>query len=309
MRLPLTLLALSCLVTVAACQRSTDAPPGKTGPAERDYMLTVSRPNTLNLIDLHENKIVRQCELPGAPTPGTVVLSPDKTLAYVLADGFSDVYGFRLDDCELVFSTRQSSGNLRVKSFGSLAISPDGGEIYTHQNRVKLLNDHYLMQAPLVAVFDTSAGLNTPALRSFEAPRQVTIMATGADGQLYLGGPDIYRMDVTTGEYDVALRSRSLEDPAYGARDILSVWPLGEVNGELIRMYSVAKYRNRQDDEEGDPEDADFLWGYERVDLQTGETESQDFGPLEVVLFTSMRRPGHLDQVYGVLNELKVFDV
>ena len=309
MRLALILFTLGSLLTVAACQRSADAPSAEdAGPAERDYMLTVSRPNTVNLIDLHENKIVRQCAIPSAPAPGTVVISPDKTIAYVLSDGFGNVYGFRLDDCELVFSTRQSSGNLRVRSFASLAVSPDGREIYTHQNRVKLLNDHYRMQPPLVAVFDTSAGLDATAVRSFAAPRQVTTMATDADGHLYLGGPDIYRMDVNTGEYSIALPSRTLNDPDYGARDILSVWPLGEVNDELIRMYSVAKYRNRQGEEEGDPEDADFLWGFERVDLRTGETSSWEFGPLEIVLFTGMRRPGHLDQVYAVLNELKVFD-
>ena len=308
--LPNVLVLLASLFALNGCERSADVmSEGGAGPAERDYMLTVSRPNTVNLIDLHENKVVRQCELPTAPTPGTIAVSPDNTIAYVLADGFSNVYGFRLDDCELVFSTRQGGGNLRVKSFASLAVSPDGREIYTHQNRVKLLNDHYELQAPLVAVFDTTAGLDSPPVRSFQGPRQVTTMAVDASGQLYLGGPDIYRMDVETGAYAIALPSRSLEDPAYGARDILSVWPLGQVNNELVRMYSVAKFRNPTGDAEADMADADYLWGFERVDLQTGETESHDFGPLEVVLFTGMRRPGHLDQVYAALNELKVFDV
>jgi quinohemoprotein amine dehydrogenase beta subunit len=310
-RVPLTLLTVSCLIALVGCQQQAgDAEllVEEAAPAERDYLLTVSRPNTVNLIDLHQNTIVRQCEIPGAPAPGTVVVSPDKSIAYVLANGFGDVYGFRLEDCKLVFSTRQSSGNIRVKSFGSLAISPDGSEIYTHQNRVRLLNDHYRMQAPLLAVFDTSAGLDVSALRSFAAPRQVTTMATDSDGQLYLGGADIYRMDVKTGEYGIALASRSLSDANYGARDILSVWPLGEVNNELVRMYSVAKFRNRQDGEEGNLEEADFLWGFERVDLLTGATDSHEFGPLETVLFTGMRRPGQLDQVYAVLNQLKVFD-
>ena len=188
--LPVSVFFLACLTSIAGCDRSAEKTGEDTnGPAERDYLLTVSRPNTLNLIDLFTNEVVRQCTLPGVPTPGTVVISPDKTVAYVLADRFSDVFGYRLDDCELVFSSRQSSGNQRVKTMASLAVSPDGSEVYTHQNRVTLYSDHYRAEAPRVAVFDTAAGLDAPEIRSFEAPRQVTIMTTGADGQLYLGGP------------------------------------------------------------------------------------------------------------------------
>ncbi len=298
---------LATLLLLGACSKeATDsATPASAAPQSRDYLATVSRPNILNLIDLHDNTLVRQCELPGGAAPGTLVVSPDREIAYVLADGFGDVYGIALDSCELVFSTNQSQGDIRVKSIGSIAISPDGREIYTHQNRVQLQRDRYQLQAPQIAVFDTSAGLNTQPVRSFDGPRQVTIMATDANGSLYLGGPDIYRMDVTTGDYEIALASRSLEDPAYSQRDVLTVWPLGEVNDELIRMYSVARYRG----ESGDLDNADWIWGYEVVDLKTGETEDRDFGPLEVVLFTGMRRPGHLDKMYGVLTQLKEFDV
>ena len=299
------LLATSLVLGACSKEATDPATPASEEPQTRDYMVTVSRPNILNLIDLHDNTLIRQCELPGGAAPGTLVVSPDREIAYVLADGFGDVYGIALDSCELVFSTNQSQGDIRVKSIGSIAISPDGREIYTHQNRVQLQRDRYQLQAPQIAVFDTSAGLDTQPVRSFDGPRQVTVMATDASGSLYLGGPDIYRMDVATGDYEIALASRSLEDPAYSQRDVLTVWPLGEVNDELIRMYSAARYRG----ESGDMDNADWIWGYERVDLKTGETEDRDFGPLEVVLFTGMRRPGHLDKMYGVLTQLKEFDV
>ncbi len=298
---------LAILLLLGACSKeATDAGAASSeGPSTRDYLVTVSRPNLLNVIDLHDKTLVRQCELPGLAAPGTLVMSPDGNIAYTLVDAFGDVFGIALDSCELVFSTQQSQGDVRVKSIGSLAISPDGGEIYTHQNRVQLQRDRYQLQTPQVAVFDTSAGLKAQPIRSFDAPRQVTIMATDAKGSLYLGGPDIYRMDVSTGDYEIALASRSLEDPAYSQRDVLTVWPLGEVNNELIRMYSAARYRG----ESGDLDNADWIWGYEVVNLITGETEDRDFGPLEVVLFTGMRRPGHLDKMYGVLTQLKEFDV
>jgi quinohemoprotein amine dehydrogenase beta subunit len=299
------LLAISLLLGACSKEVAESTTPVPEAPQSRDYMATVSRPNILNLIDLHDNVLVRQCELPGGAAPGTLIVSPDRTIAYVLADGFADVYGIALDSCELVFSTNQSQGDIRVKSMSSIAVSPDGREVYTHQNRVQLKRDRYELQKPLIAVFDTGAGLDTQPVRTFDGPRQVTIMATDASGALYLGGPDIYRMDVATGDYEIALASRSLEDPAYGPRDVLNFWPLGEVNDEMIRMYGVSRYRG----ESGDLDNADAVWGYERVDLKTGETEDQDFGPLETVLFTGMRRPGHLDKMYGVLTQLKEFDV
>ena len=129
-------------------------------------------------------------------------------------------------------------------------------------------------------------------------------MKTGNGGELYLGGPDIYRMDVNTGEYEVALASRTKQDPRYTPRDILTVWPIGEVNNEFHRMYSVARFQEGSDD----LDTADWLWGYERVDLETGEVAEGNLGPLEVVLFTSLRRPGHPDKYYGVLSQLQEFD-
>ena len=285
-------------------KETTSVPPPSVAPETRDYMATVSRPNRLNLIDLHDNTVVRSCELPGLPAPGTLLVSPDGQFAYTLTAAFSDVYGVSLDTCEVVFSTRQSDGNVRVKSIASLAISPDGKEIYTHQNRVTLNSDHYHVEPSKIAVFDTSAGLDSRPVRTLDAPRQVTIMKTGDDGSLYLGGPDIYQMDGTTGEYKVALASRTLDDPRYSPRYILTVWPIGEVNNELHRMYSVARYQEGSTD----IETADFMWGYERINLETGEADAKDFGPLEVVLFTSLRRPGHPDKIYGVLSQLQEFD-
>ena len=283
---------------------ATDTTETDAGPATRDYMATVSRPNIVNLIDLHDNEVVRRCEIPGVAAPGTLVVSPDGNVAYALGAAFGDVYGVDLDSCEIVFSTQQSAGNIRVKSIAALAISPDGSEIYTHQNRVALNSDHYQVETPKIAVFDTAAGLDSRPIRTFDAPRQVTIMRTGDEGALYLGGPDVYRMDVTSGAYEVVLVSRNRQDPRYSQRDILSVWPIGEVNNEFVRMYSVARFQEGSQD----MDTADWLWGHERVDLATGEVEEREFGPLEIVLFTSIPRPGYPDKVYGVLSQLQEFD-
>ena len=99
-----TLLGISLVVTgcskdepVVEAAPVASAENDSAGPAKRDYMATVSRPNTLNLIDLHDNTVVRRCEIPGVPAPGTLVVSPDGKIAYTLTAAFSDVYGVSLD--------------------------------------------------------------------------------------------------------------------------------------------------------------------------------------------------------------------
>lgn len=296
----------SIAATLAGCTLLHGASALAADKDIRDYVVVASRPHSLNIIDLQDYRIDRQCEIPGpaAPVPGTVVLSPDASIAYVLAGGFADVYGIRLNDCEVVFSTRQSRGAERVRSIASLAISPDGSRIYTHQNPVLLHSDHYSIQDTRIAVFDTGAGLDTAPLETFPAPRQVSIMATDDKGTLYLGGRDIYAMDPTTGAYEITLPSASVDDPRFSQRDSLTVWNIGATADEFIRLYSAAEYT----DASQDLASARWHWGYERVDLATGTASSREFGPLDQVLFSGMTRPGHPDQVYAVLNNLVKFD-
>jgi quinohemoprotein amine dehydrogenase beta subunit len=271
----------------------------------QEFMITVTRPNTtLHLVDLQKNQVIRQCDLPAGPGPGTLVMSPDNSIVYILTNHFSEIYGVNIDNCDVVFSTQQSTENIRVKSIASIAISPDGREIYTHQNRVKIMNDHYELLPPKIAAFDTSAGLNVKVSRTYDSPRQITIMDTLESGELIIGGQDIFLMDINSGKYEVILPSLNDKQPGYSGKDVLSVWQMGKVNNEFYRMYSRAKFNG----DAGDLSNAEYVLGHETVNLTTGMAEAKDFGPVETVLFTSIRRPGQLNRVYGTLNDLKEYD-
>lgn len=307
-----TLFLSSLMMLLSACQNATVSSNIEKKIAtktikisEKEFLVTVTRPNTtVHIIDLQINEVIRQCDLPAGPGPGTLVMSPDNSIVYILTNHFSDIYGVNIDNCDVVFSTQQSTGNIRVKSIASIAISPDGKEIYTHQNRVRILNDHFELLPPQIAAFDTSAGLNVKTSRTYDAPRQIATMDTLESGELVMGGQDIFLMDIHSGKYDVILPSLNDKQPGYSAKDVLTVWQMGKVNNEFYRMYSRAKFNG----EDGDLANAEYIWGHETVDLKTGKAQAKDFGPLETVLFTSIRRPGQLNRVYGTLNDLKEYD-
>lgn len=298
-------LSLLASISLAGCSEKEQPALPAADAAASDFLVVVNRPNNLQLVDLKQRKVVNTCELPGDFGPGTVAMSPDHRTAYVLTNRFENIYGVDIDSCEIRFSARQSQGDERVKSIGSIAVSPDGSEVYTHQNPTRLLIDRYEVQPARIAVFDTSAGLDAKPARTFPAPRQITIMATGADGTLYMGGRDIFAMNMQTGAVTMALPSQSVGDPLESLRDSLTVWPIGAINNEMVRMYSAAQFK----DASQDMETAEWVWGFERVDLETGESEARVFGPLEVVLFSGMARPSDPNQFYGVLTQLKRFDV
>lgn len=300
-----TLFLSSLVLLLSACKSTGLENKSAVKSTEKEFLVTVTRPNTtLHLIDLQKNEVIRQCDLTAGPGPGTLVMSPDNSIVYILTDHFSDIYGVNIDNCEVVFSTQQSTENIRVKSIASIAISPDGKEIYTHQNRVKMMNDHYELLPPQIAVFNTADGLNVKANRTYDAPRQIVTMDRLESGELVMGGQDIFLMDIHSGKYEMILPSLHDNQPGYSGKDVLTVWQMGKINNEFYRMYSRAKFNGK----DGDLANAEYIWGHEIVDLKTGKASAKDFGPIETVLFTSTRRPGQLNRVYGTLNDLKEYD-
>jgi quinohemoprotein amine dehydrogenase beta subunit len=305
-----TVLAAACLA--AACSDKAPEGAGAGGDAQaaapagpHDFMAVANRPNQVHLVDLTERKVVRSCELPGRYGNGTLQMAADGRTAYVLSNQFENIYGVNLDTCEITFTAVQSEGDVRVKTIAAIAVSPDGSEVYAHQNPVRLLKDRYEVMDSRVVVYRTADGTQARPVRSFPAPRQVILMQTGNDGTLYLAGADIYTMDTHTGEVAVKLASRNATDPRYGPKDVLSIWPIGRQSGEFIRMYTAPRFT----DEARSMDKAEFMWGYERIDLATGEATSRDFGPLTEVLFTGMTRPGKPNELYAALTRLKKYDV
>lgn len=280
-----------------------------TGPAlekGHEYLVVANYPNNMHVIDVETDTIFKSCDLPDSFGPGAIQMAPDGKTAYILNNRYEDIYGVDLDTCEVTFHAPMAlTSGERTKSIFSFAISPDGEELYAVQNPTLLFRDHYRVQPPRLAVYDTSSGKNAKPVRTFPAPRQVTVMMTGDDGTLYMAGPDVYAVDVETGEKEVAIASRNWERPLYAPPDVLNVWPIQSPSNDFTILYTTARFQ----DESYDLNTADWIYGAMNVDLETGETTTRDFGELVEVYFSGMLSPKDDNIVFGVLNRLAKYDI
>ncbi|CAD5110264.1 quinohemoprotein amine dehydrogenase subunit beta [Zestomonas carbonaria] len=279
---------------------------GKALQKDHEYMAITNYPNNLHVIDLKDDSVYKTCQMPDRFGPGTLFISPDKTRAYVLNNGYRDIYGVELDTCKTVFRARlaQKAGE-DARSMFAFTVSADGKEIYAVANPMQRGIDHYVVGEPRLQVYSTDAGLDAKPIRSFPAPRQSYVMQAADDGSLYMAGPDIYKIDVQTGERSVAIPSRNWNRPLYSPPDVLYFWPHQQSTRDFTLLYTAARFA----DEKQDMDSAEYLFGYFNINLATGKTETRDFGPLTELYFTGMRSPKDPNLMYGVLNRLAKYDV
>jgi quinohemoprotein amine dehydrogenase beta subunit len=299
-----TAAAVACLAAgslpVAAANESLALKSGS------EYLMVANYPNNLNVVDLASESVFKTCALPDAFGPGTTQISPDRRTAYILNNRFGTIYGIELDTCKVTFRAEMSQGeNERAKSIASFTVSPDGKELYAVQNPTQINRDHYRVGEPRFAVYDTSAGLEAKPVRVYSAPRQANIMQAGDDGAVYLAGPNIYKVDVKSGEMTVALPIRDWQRPTHAPLDVLYIWPVQTPQRDFTILYTTAKFQ----DEKQDMATAEYQYGFLNVDLKSGDTEAREFGPLTEIYFTGMRSPRDRNVIYGLLHRLTKYDI
>lgn len=269
-----------------------------------DLLLTVARPANMYVFDAESRDLVRDCPLESNVIPGVIAMSPDNKIAYILVNAWEDVIGIEVATCETVFMAQQSDGDITRRSIASLAVSKDGTQLFTVRNPVKTHTDRLEVLEPEFAVYDTSAGLKAEPIKIHPAPRRSTLMATDRLGDVYIAGHEIYRVDPETGETNIAIANASWDRPTYSPPDVLAFWPTGSQNDEFMLMYTAAVFSD-----ETQSELADFVWGYESVDLTTGETEIADFTSFEVLMFSGVRSATEPNILYGAYTQLSKHDL
>lgn len=303
--------AIASLATVVAglALGNNATAAAEAGPALKvgqEYLIATNYPNNLHVVELTGDSLYKTCQLPDAFGPGTAMMAPDNKTAFVLNNHYGDLYGIDLDNCQTVFHTKLSRNpGEKARSMFSFALSPDGKELYTTVNPTQKMSDHYVVKQPRLEVFNTADGLDAQPVRSFPMPRQVYLMRTAEDGSLFFAGPDIYKMDVHTGKYEVAVPLRNWQRPLYSAPDVLYFWPHQTALNDFSMLYTAAKFQ----DEQQDLATADYRYGYMSIDLKTGKSVVEDFASLTELYFTGLRSPKEPNQMFGVLNRLAKYDI
>ncbi|MDT4806933.1 quinohemoprotein amine dehydrogenase, beta subunit [compost metagenome] len=291
---------------LAACSLNAMADTNRALETGHEYLITTNYPNNLHVIDMQTDKLYKTCSIPGAFGPGMTQLSPDRKIVYVLSNHYADIYGIQLDDCKPVFhATIAQKPGENARAMFSMTVSHDGKEIYAVANPTLILSEHYEVQQPRLQVYPADGGMDAKPIRTFPAPRQLTIMQSGDDGSLYVAGPEIYKVDPQNGKFEVLVRSRTWTRPNYAAPDVLYVWNQQTYRRDFSLLYTTAKFK----DEKQDPATADYLYGFFSVNLATGKAETVDFGPLTEVYFSGMRSPKDPNLMFGVLNRLAKYDI
>ncbi|BAK72485.1 MAG: quinohemoprotein amine dehydrogenase subunit beta [Arcobacter sp.] len=274
--------------------------------SNHNYLVTETRPNNIVLADLETNKVINECKTDETFSPGGIVLSPDYKVAYILGGYGEEIAGYEIETCKKVFHTSLTQGNIRAKSLFGLAVNEDGTKVYAIYNRTEMLNDRYKVLPPHFSVYNVADGLDAKPVKSFEMPRQTTVVSTGKDGKVYVVGTDLYEVNPTTGDIKVAKKIVKWGKEGYSDLDSAANYIIGQQTGDLTALYATIKY----DDPKNPSEDAGtWYWGITSVDLNTGEIIQQNISEYETLMFTAIRSPKDSNILYGVLNDLTKFDL
>lgn len=293
----------------------------------KDYLLAVTRPNKLYLIDAAARKVERVYDIPGDGVPATVAVPADGKVAYILTNRWESVSGIDLKTGKEVFRAdmseiREDAGagqdkaqekdaaggsrevERRVKSMFAMNVSRDGKELYVHQLPVSLKLDEYEVQDTKIAVYDTAAGLNAKPKRLLPAPRRITILLPGMDRKrIYALGWDLYAINAETGKIEQTWGVQNWKRPGYGEPDILDFWLLYEQSN----VFSTPYFVNRTDVKPDDP--AFMKTGMLTFDLSNENFQMRDFENTSVVIFSSAVNPVRRNEIYGVYTQLTKVDM
>ena len=269
-----------------------------------EYVLAVTRPNTLQVIDPVKREVVRSIALPGDGVPGTITMPKDGKTIYVLTNRMESVVGVDLESGKQVFRADFATPGRRIKSMFGVAVSEDGSELYVHQVPVKLGLSEYKVEDPYIAVYKTADGIGAKPIRKFPAPRRITVLApTGNKDHLLALGWDMYLFNNRTGKLEKTFPLRHWQRPGIGEPDILAMWASYEQARVLSTPYFVARTDVAADSPEA------FKAGIALFDLDKETLKTLEFENAQTVMFTSVVNPAAPNEAFLVMNKLTKLDL
>lgn len=273
--------------------------------AAKDRILAAAKPDKLIVIDAGARKVEKTLTIPkAAPGPGSIVPSPDGKVAYLQVAGYAAVSGVDLESGREVFRANfDEDPTLRVKSVFAMDVTPDGKELHVYQSPVRIHRDRYEVQGTRIAVYRTADGVGAKPVRTYPAPRRISVLAFSPDGaKLYAVSWDIVVLDPKTGSVLETLGVRNWKRPNFGEPDVFAAWPLWEQTNVFASPYFAV----RTDRKPADP--GAFRTGLLTLDLASGKLVMEEFEDTSAVIFSAVVNPARPNEVFMVYTTLTKVD-
>lgn len=267
----------------------------------KDYILAPARPDKLVVVDTEKMAVEKVITIKDAgPTPMVPVVAPGGKIAYTSVNKTESIVKLDLATGETLARVDLSTPEERVKTLFGLALSPDGKTLAAYQTPVRLLPTHFEVQPTRIAPYDADT---LKLQKTFEAPRQVTLLAWSRDGgRLYGLGRALHVMDPVAGKLVEDLPIQSWKPETYLQPDVLAVWSQHESSG----VMAVPFYTMRKDKEPTDPEAP--RTGLLTMDLDSGQMVMRDVRAMDVFYFSTAVNPAKT-RAFGAYNVLESFDL
>lgn len=272
-------------------------------PAMQDYLVTATKPDRLFVIDPATRRVISNFRIPDANDyVGTVVPSPDGTVAYVLVNKAESIAGIDLQTGREVFRADLSTPGESVKCMFAFDVTPDGKELIVYEYRTHLGTDEYTVQQPRFALYSTAGGLEAKPLREFPAPRRIEMILAKRDGRSFFAlGFNLYQFDLGTGRLMKEQGIANWQRPNHSSPDMLAFWPVSEPTD----VFSSPLYSTLTGP--GTPSGGVAETSLMTLDLATGALQYHDFGPTETLIFSTVLGPDRR-WAYGVYSQLTKID-
>lgn len=272
-----------------------------TTASAADYLIAPVRPNKLVVVDATAMAVDKVIEMEEAgPAPFVPVVDAAGRYAYVNINQTESIAKVDLLSGETVARRDLSDAQTQVKTLFGLDLAPDGNLLAVYESPTALHLTHYEVMPTRISLLDTDT-LET--VRSFEVPRQITVIMFSADGSKIYGlGRAMHVFDVATGTQIDEMPTQAWQSERYYPSDILDAWSQFETSGMLVTPF----YTARSDMSLEDPET--YRTGILTMDRASGEMTMRDVRALDVFYFSMAASPDHT-RAYGAYNVLESFDL
>ncbi len=267
----------------------------------KDYLLAPARPDKLVVVDTEKMAVEKVISVEDAgPTPIVPAVAPGGKIAYATVNKTESIVKLDLLTGETLARLDLSTPDERVKTLFGMALSPDGRTLAAYQSPVRLHRTHFEVQPTRIALYDAET---LTLQKTFEAPRQITLLAWSRDGRHIYGlGRNLHVIDPAAGRLVEDKPIQGWQPETHAQPDVLAIWSQHESSGVMaVPFYTAVKSMPATDPQA-------LRTGMLTMDLDSGQMKMREVRVMDVFYFSTAVNPAK-NRAYGAYNVLESFDL